>query len=157
MYGTHQAAAPLTVAQPPSTSQAYAPRRGDQYTTSASLHIKQEVKEEEAEMDWLGAPGIGEQSYVHAPQVPTQIGNQSESGDTTRPNEAELSPFMKAEQCLAHYEPGASDGVIYSSTQAMLYTYGSPIAATYAFAQEYGPDSQVGDWMVSPSLSRVRH
>ena len=46
MYGTHQAAAPLTVAS--STSQAYAPPRGGQYTASTSVDIKQEIKEEEA-------------------------------------------------------------------------------------------------------------
>lgn len=149
MYGTHQAA-PLTVGHSSSTSQACAPPCGDQYTTPTSRDVKQEVKEEETEMNWLEVPGTGEQSYVHAPQASTQIGNLSDRGDASRPNEAELSPFVKVEQSYpAHYDPEVSDGGIYSPTQAMLYAYGSPNVAAYAFAQEYGPDSQAGDWMVS--------
>ena len=106
-------------------------------------------------MDWLETPASGEQSYLHASQTSIQ---QPDPGDATRTNEAELSPFVKAEQShLAYYETEILDGSLNGSTQSMLFTYGSPNVAAYAFAQEYSPDSEAGDWMVSLSTLRPRH
>lgn len=109
-------------------------------------------------MDWPESTvtGTGEQPYIHTPQASMHISKQSEPCDAARPNEAGHSPFVKVEQSYPPYHASeVSDSGVYSSTQAMLYTYGSPNTAAYTSSPEYGPDSQAEAWMVSPYFLRV--
>ncbi|KAI0733334.1 hypothetical protein C8Q72DRAFT_635631 [Fomitopsis betulina] len=130
--------------RPSSPSHAYTTPRGDQHYPSNSVDIKQEIKEEEGEMNWLA--GTGEQSYAQAPRASMHI--SKDPCDVARPSEAGHSPFVKVEPSYPpDHASGVSDSGVYSSAQAMLHTYGSPNAAPYIFPQEFGPDSQAETWM----------